>query len=95
MAPTANGWFRAITLHYDEEEDSVVIRLADYGGFLRVPRQELRQIRSDLTSLPMQAIECYLAHGKYWAVFLKYTPQFSVQPVDGTSYSLENKSMAS
>jgi len=71
IAPTANGWFRAITLNYDEEDDSVIVRLADYGGFLRLQRSELRQIRSDLTSLPMQAIECYLAH---------------VQPIDGTSH---------
>ncbi|KAI6177268.1 A-kinase anchor protein 1, mitochondrial [Aphelenchoides bicaudatus] len=71
VAPTANGWFRAITLHYSEEDDSVIVRLADYGGFLRLKREELRQIRSDLTSLPMQAIECYLAH---------------VEPADGTAY---------
>lgn len=45
VAPTANGWFRAITLNYDEAEDSVIVRLADYGGFLRMPRAELRQIR--------------------------------------------------
>jgi len=71
IAPTCNGWYRAITLHYEKSDDSVVVRLADYGGFLRMPRSELRQIRSDLTSLPMQAIECYLAH---------------VQPIDGTAH---------
>ncbi|KAI6188519.1 A-kinase anchor protein 1, mitochondrial [Aphelenchoides besseyi] len=71
IAPTPNGWFRAITLDYNESDDTVVVRLADYGGFLQLPRAELRQIRSDLTSLPMQAIECYLAH---------------VQPVDGTMH---------
>jgi A-kinase anchor protein 1 len=70
IAPTANGWFRSITLHYEEEDDTVIVRLADYGGFLRLPRSELRQIRSDLTSLPMQSIECYLAH---------------VSPIDGTT----------
>lgn len=69
IAPTCNGWFRAITLDYDESEDAVLVRYADYGGFATLPRTELRQIRSDLTSLPMQAIECYLAH---------------VQPSDGT-----------
>lgn len=69
IAPTCNGWFRAITLQYHEDEDSVLVRFADYGGFATLPRTELRQIRSDLTSLPMQAIECYLAH---------------VQPSDGT-----------
>ncbi|KAI6239082.1 A-kinase anchor protein 1, mitochondrial [Aphelenchoides fujianensis] len=70
VAPTPNGWHRAITLDYNEKEDTVIVRLADYGGFLELPRSELRQIRSDLTTLPMQAIECYLA---------------KVQPIDGTS----------
>ncbi|CAD5221588.1 unnamed protein product [Bursaphelenchus xylophilus] len=69
IAPTCSGWFRAITLHHNENEDTVLVRFADYGGFATLPRTELRQIRSDLTSLPMQAIECYLAH---------------VQPSDGT-----------
>jgi len=43
----------------------------DYGGFAKVPRADLRQIRTDFMTLPLQAVECYLAH---------------VQPIDGTSH---------
>ncbi|KAH7731394.1 Protein C56G2.1 a [Aphelenchoides avenae] len=70
-APAYNGWFRAITLLYDESQDEMLVRFVDYGGFARIPRADLRQIRTDFMTLPFQAIECYLAH---------------VQPVDGTSH---------
>lgn len=70
-APAYNGWFRAITLAYDAEQDETLVRFVDYGGFARLPRADLRQIRTDFMTLPMQAIECYLAH---------------VQPIDGTSH---------
>ncbi|CAD5215642.1 unnamed protein product [Bursaphelenchus okinawaensis] len=75
IAPTCSGWFRAITLHHNENDDTVLVRFADYGGFATLPRTELRQIRSDLTSLPMQAIECYLGY---------------VQPSDGTVHWSKN-----
>ncbi|KAI1721106.1 tudor domain-containing protein [Ditylenchus destructor] len=70
VAPAYNAWFRALTLDYYSEQDEVLVRYVDYGGFARVPRADLRQIRSDFLRLPLQAIECYLAN---------------VQPVDGTS----------
>jgi A-kinase anchor protein 1 len=70
-APAYNGWFRAITLLYDEEQDETLVRFVDYGGFAKLPRTDLRQIRTDFMNLPLQAIECYLAH---------------VQPIDGTSH---------
>uniref|UniRef100_A0A915CUE4 Tudor domain-containing protein n=1 Tax=Ditylenchus dipsaci TaxID=166011 RepID=A0A915CUE4_9BILA len=70
-APAYNGWFRAITLLYDEEQDETLVRFVDYGGFAKIPRADLRQIRTDFMTLPLQAIECYLAN---------------VQPVDGTSH---------
>uniref|UniRef100_A0A7I5E8H2 Tudor domain-containing protein n=1 Tax=Haemonchus contortus TaxID=6289 RepID=A0A7I5E8H2_HAECO len=68
-APVLGAWFRAVTVSYYPESDEVMLRFVDYGGYTRLPRSELRQIRTDLMSLPFQAIECYLAH---------------VQPVDGT-----------
>ncbi|CAD6190367.1 unnamed protein product [Caenorhabditis auriculariae] len=68
-APVMNAWFRAVTVNYFEESDEVLIRFVDYGGYARLPRQELRQIRTDLMSLPFQATEVCLAH---------------VKPVDGT-----------
>uniref|UniRef100_A0A1I8AZE0 Tudor domain-containing protein n=1 Tax=Meloidogyne hapla TaxID=6305 RepID=A0A1I8AZE0_MELHA len=61
-APAYNGWFRAITLAYEPEQDETLVRFVDYGGFARLPRADLRQIRTDFMTLPMQSIECYLAN---------------------------------
>ncbi|KAL3117106.1 hypothetical protein niasHT_007509 [Heterodera trifolii] len=68
-APAYNGWFRAITLAYDQDQDEMLVRFVDYGGFARLPRADLRQIRTDFVTLPLQGIECYLAN---------------VQPADGS-----------
>uniref|UniRef100_A0A0N5A8D7 Tudor domain-containing protein n=1 Tax=Syphacia muris TaxID=451379 RepID=A0A0N5A8D7_9BILA len=70
VAPTSGGWYRAVTVIYYEKEDEVLVRFVDYGGYLRVPRADLRQIRTDFMTLPFQAVECLLAH---------------VEPVDGSS----------
>ncbi|CAJ0941533.1 unnamed protein product, partial [Mesorhabditis belari] len=69
-APILGAWFRAVTVLHYPEQDEVLVRFVDYGGYRRVSRMDLRQIRTDLMTLPFQSIECYLAH---------------VQPVDGTS----------
>ncbi|CAI4229662.1 unnamed protein product [Auanema sp. JU1783] len=69
-APVLGAWFRAVTVAYYEEPDEVLVRFVDYGGYETIPRGDLRQIRTDLMSLPFQATECHLAH---------------VQPIDGTS----------
>ncbi|KAK6058352.1 hypothetical protein COOONC_04078 [Cooperia oncophora] len=61
-APVLGAWFRAVTVSYYSESDEVMLRFVDYGGYTRLPRSELRQIRTDLMFLPFQAIECYLAH---------------------------------
>ncbi|VDD93533.1 unnamed protein product [Enterobius vermicularis] len=70
VAPAAGGWYRAVTIFYYEEEDEVLVRFVDYGGYSRVPRADLRQIRTDFMTLPFQSLECLLAH---------------VEPVDGSS----------
>ncbi|VDN24785.1 unnamed protein product [Gongylonema pulchrum] len=44
-APFHNWWYRAVTVQYYAEEDEVLVKLADYGGYLRLPRSDLRQIR--------------------------------------------------
>ncbi|MCP9259088.1 Tudor domain protein [Dirofilaria immitis] len=70
VAPAFDGWYRAVTLNYYQEEDEVMVRYVDYGGYGRLPRSDLRQIRTDFMTLPFQATECYLAH---------------VMPADGTT----------
>ncbi|MFH4976593.1 hypothetical protein AB6A40_003302 [Gnathostoma spinigerum] len=70
VAPAGGGWYRAVTVVYYEEHDEVLVKFVDYGGYSRVPRADLRQIRTDFMTLPFQATECYLAH---------------VQPIDGST----------
>ncbi|KHN79002.1 KH domain-containing protein C56G2.1 [Toxocara canis] len=70
VAPASGGWYRAVTVIYYEDQDEVLVRFVDYGGYSRIPRADLRQIRTDFMTLPFQAVECYIAH---------------VQPVDGSS----------
>lgn len=45
VAPAFDGWYRAVTLDYYQEEDEVMVRYVDYGGYGRLPRSDLRQIR--------------------------------------------------
>ena len=40
-----SAWFRAVTVMYFSENDEVLVRFVDYGGYSRMPRSELRQIR--------------------------------------------------
>lgn len=44
-APVMKAWFRAVTVIYYAEEDEVLVRFVDYGGYSRIPRKDLRQIR--------------------------------------------------
>lgn len=60
-APMFNGWFRAMVMSYYYECDECLIRFVDYGGYARLAANLLQQIRSDFTSLPFQAVECYLS----------------------------------
>ncbi|CAB3401551.1 unnamed protein product [Caenorhabditis bovis] len=69
-APVMDAWFRAVTVEYYEDTDEVFVKFVDYGGYTKMPRCNLRQIRTDLMSLPFQSIEVKLAH---------------VRPIDGTS----------
>uniref|UniRef100_A0AC35TQU5 Tudor domain-containing protein n=1 Tax=Rhabditophanes sp. KR3021 TaxID=114890 RepID=A0AC35TQU5_9BILA len=69
-APSHSGFVRAITCIVFEEEDEAIVRYVDHGGYARLPRADLKQIRTDFMALPFQSSECYLAH---------------VSPVDGTT----------
>uniref|UniRef100_A0A8R1I621 Tudor domain-containing protein n=1 Tax=Caenorhabditis japonica TaxID=281687 RepID=A0A8R1I621_CAEJA len=69
-ASVGNSWFRAVTVQYFEDSDEVFVKFVDYGGYSKMARQDLRQIRTDLMSLPFQSTEVMLAH---------------VRPVDGTN----------
>ena len=61
-APMLGGWYRAQVVCTYEDTDECDIKYVDYGGYARVQACVLRQIRSDFTTLPFQAVECYMAN---------------------------------
>lgn len=63
-APTENNWYRAQVLSISEETDTSVVKLVDYGGYLTVDNDQLKQIRSDFMTVPFQATEAVLAFVK-------------------------------
>lgn len=63
-APVMDGWFRAQTIEMCEEAEECLVKFVDYGGYLKIPSNDLRQIRSDFMTLPFQAIECTLHNVK-------------------------------
>ncbi|CAK1552012.1 unnamed protein product [Leptosia nina] len=63
-APTENNWYRAQVLSTSEETETSVVKLVDYGGYLTVDNDQLKQIRSDFMTVPFQATEALLAFVK-------------------------------
>ncbi|XP_026329502.1 A-kinase anchor protein 1, mitochondrial isoform X3 [Hyposmocoma kahamanoa] len=63
-APTENNWYRAQVISTSEENDTSVVKLVDFGGYLTVDNDQLKQIRSDFMTLPFQATEAVLAFVK-------------------------------
>jgi len=61
-APIYNGWYRAQVVESHADSDEYDIKFVDYGGYVRVQGCQLRQIRSDFTTLPFQAVECYISN---------------------------------
>ncbi|XP_035690619.1 A-kinase anchor protein 1, mitochondrial-like isoform X2 [Branchiostoma floridae] len=61
-SPMLGAYCRAEVREVMEDTDSVVVKFCDYGGYYHVPRDVLRQIRSDFMTLPFQAVECYMAN---------------------------------
>lgn len=62
--PTENNWYRAQVISTSEENDTSVVKLVDFGGYLTVDNDQLKQIRSDFMTLPFQATEALLAFVK-------------------------------
>ncbi|XP_078680409.1 uncharacterized protein LOC144915683 isoform X1 [Branchiostoma floridae x Branchiostoma belcheri] len=61
-SPMVGAYCRAEVREVMDDTDSVVVKFCDYGGYYHVPRDVLRQIRSDFMTLPFQAVECYMAN---------------------------------
>ncbi|XP_061711590.1 A-kinase anchor protein 1, mitochondrial isoform X2 [Cydia pomonella] len=63
-APTENNWYRAQVISTSKEHDTSIVKLVDFGGYLTVDNDQLKQIRSDFMTLPFQATEALLAFVK-------------------------------
>lgn len=63
-APTENNWYRAQVISASEEAGTAVVKLVDFGGYLTLDADQLKQIRSDFMTLPFQATEALLAFVK-------------------------------
>ncbi|TRY74764.1 hypothetical protein TCAL_05671 [Tigriopus californicus] len=75
VAAYENQWYRVQVISYDSETDSCDARFVDFGGFDSFQGVDLRQIRTDFTTLPFQATDCYLSN---------------VMPSDGEAWSPES-----
>ncbi|PAA82348.1 hypothetical protein BOX15_Mlig011958g2, partial [Macrostomum lignano] len=62
VAPFGNAWHRAIIADVFPEEDLVLMKYLDWGGYERMPVGCLKQIRTEMMHLPFQAVEGHLAY---------------------------------
>lgn len=58
-----NDCYRVQIVRNDLSDDDThcIVKLLDFGGYVNVHRDDLRQIRSDFMTLPFQATECVLS----------------------------------
>lgn len=59
-----NGiWYRVQIVQKDpESNDKCLVKFMDYGGYMTISYNDIRQIRSDYFALAFQAIECVLSN---------------------------------
>ncbi|KAI8120373.1 mitochondrial, A-kinase anchor protein 1 [Lucilia cuprina] len=63
VMPVNGVWYRVQIVDQDpEESDRCIVKFLDFGGYMNVHFNELRQIRSDFMSVPFQATECILSN---------------------------------
>ena len=48
-------------MSFDKYSDLATVKFVDYGGYQAVPASDLRQIRSDFTTMPFLAVDVYLS----------------------------------
>ncbi|XP_049310759.1 A-kinase anchor protein 1, mitochondrial isoform X3 [Bactrocera dorsalis] len=63
VLPVKGIWYRVQIVEQDaEDKQRCVVKFLDFGGYMNVHFNELRQIRSDFMSVPFQATECVLSN---------------------------------
>ncbi|XP_073829600.1 A-kinase anchor protein spoonbill [Musca autumnalis] len=63
VMPVNGIWYRVQIVNGDiEDPERCVVKFLDFGGYMDVHLNELRQIRSDFMTVPFQATECILSN---------------------------------
>ncbi|KAH8386426.1 hypothetical protein KR093_000418, partial [Drosophila rubida] len=63
VMPINGVWYRVQIVDIDEEdEERCLVKFLDFGGYMNVSFNVLRQIRTDFMALPFQATECILSN---------------------------------
>lgn len=55
-------YYRLQIVEHFPDKSACFAKYLDYGGYCEIQTHELKQIRTDLLSVPFQAIECLLAN---------------------------------
>jgi A-kinase anchor protein 1, mitochondrial len=64
VAPVQGSWYRVQIVSHNPKTKTCLVKYLDFGGFMSVQSEELRQIRGDFLSVPFQATECILSNIK-------------------------------
>ena len=63
VMPVNGIWYRVQIVDQDTEDaERCIVKFLDFGGYMNVYFNDLRQIRSDFMSVPFQATECILSN---------------------------------
>lgn len=63
VLPVKGIWYRVQIVEQDvADKKRCVVKFLDFGGYMNVHFNELRQIRSDFMTIPFQATECVLSN---------------------------------
>lgn len=63
VMPVNGIWYRVQIVDQDSEDgERCIVKFLDFGGYMNVHFNDLRQIRSDFMSVPFQATECILSN---------------------------------
>nr|XP_016923120.1 A-kinase anchor protein 1, mitochondrial [Drosophila suzukii]XP_016923121.1 A-kinase anchor protein 1, mitochondrial [Drosophila suzukii] len=73
VIPINGVWYRVQIVDTDaEDEERCLVKFLDFGGYMNVGFDTLRQIRTDFMSVPFQATECILSNiepiGETWSI---------------------------
>lgn len=57
-----NNWYRVQIVSHNPQTQTCLVKYLDFGGYISVLANELRQIRTDFMTVPFQAMECLISN---------------------------------